>query len=337
MALISSDLPLDLAYNAIYPQGPKVSSVPRLRIMASGKCTFVYKSGKAQVHCPCEKGEFHLSSTVDPNKKCGWGEHTLDCHEDAMTIETSVLQRTQKQVDEDKTDTETGYDCLIADNGTVCPRQHTVTEGTPASGKTTLAHLLRDRLQHQGRLAPFFYTWDRDLMELDPEPWNALAKAFRQRLPGVHIPTIFNNEVVMIVDEAQGSYDGDYLWNSIIKSLADGICNYKLRICLFCYCGDPSTGVEPPLNCRRYTPVNIPQRQRITLTPQLCSKSPKIGLFYTEPEFDDVLDRIIRYEFPNLVVTFDDEARRYVFSLTNGHPGGVTAMIRLVCSPIPPA
>lgn len=158
----------------------------------------------------------------------------------------------------------------------------------------------------------------------------ALAKALKQRLPRGQIPNLMNDEVVVIVDEAQGSYDDDYLWNHIIKLLIDKPHRYKLRICLFCYFGSPSTGVEPPQGLD-YCPATIPERQCVTLTPQLCSESPKIGLFYTESEFDDVLCRIIRYEFPDLVVTIDAEAKKYLFSLTNGHPGGVTAMIRFVC------
>ncbi|XRM38922.1 hypothetical protein ABZX51_002313 [Aspergillus tubingensis] len=176
---------------------------------------------------------------------------------------------------EDGSETECRW---IEDLSHISLRQDTVTEliklidaysvilvrGTPASGKTTLARLLQSRLQDQGRIVPFFYTWKQDLITFDTEPWVALAKALKQRLPRGQILNLMNDEVVVIVDEAQG-------------------------------------------------------------------ETPKIGLFYTESEFDDVLCRIIRYEFPDLVVTIDDEAKKYLFSLTNGHPGGVTAMIRFVC------
>ncbi|GLA61909.1 hypothetical protein AtubIFM56815_010197 [Aspergillus tubingensis] len=173
----------------------------------------------------------------------------------------------------------------IEDLSHISLRQDTVTEliklidtypvilirGTPASGKTTLARLLQDRLHNQGRIVPFFYTWKQDLITFDTEPWVALAKALKQRLPRGQVPNLMNDEIVVIVDEAQGSYDDDYL------------------------------------------------------------ESPKIGLYYTESEFDDVLCRILRYDFPNWVVTIDEKAKKYLFSLTNGHPGGVTAMIRFVC------
>ncbi|RAH59593.1 hypothetical protein BO85DRAFT_467332 [Aspergillus piperis CBS 112811] len=303
MAANSLNLPLANVPSAITCAAacPRSSNVPQVRIMASGKCTFIFTTGQLKFHCPCEKGEFHLGSMVDPNEE--------------------------------------------SDDVTVSPRQHTVAEliklidaypvvhvrGTPASGKTTLARLLRDSLQDQGRIVPFVHTWKRNLDELDSEPWMALAMALKQRLLPVHMPDLMSNEVVMIVDEAQMSYDDDYLWNFIIKSLIDKPDRYKLRLCLFCCYGSPSTGLEPSQGSKVFTPVTIPETQRITLTPQLCSESPKIGLFYTESEFNDVLCRIVRYEFSNLVVTIDEEAKRYVFSLTNGHPGGVTAMIRFIC------
>ncbi|KAE8376459.1 hypothetical protein BDV26DRAFT_265608 [Aspergillus bertholletiae] len=64
-----------------------------------------------------------------------------------------------------------------------CPRQSTVAglidlidlypiihvRGTPASGKTTLARLLRDHLKDQGRLVFFLRSWKQRLDEVDPE------------------------------------------------------------------------------------------------------------------------------------------------------------------------
>ncbi|PWY72095.1 hypothetical protein BO83DRAFT_446512 [Aspergillus eucalypticola CBS 122712] len=360
MAANSLDLPLANVPSAITCAAacPRFSNVPQVRIMASGKCTFVFTTGQLKFHCPCEKGEFHLGSMVDPNEECKLCDHQLQLHQDAVPFKPSSIYGFQPQgpphlptvfkavasviIDEDVKDT--GL-CRIADDVTVSPRQHTVAEliklidaypvvhvrGTPASGKTTLARLLRDSLQDQGRIVPFVHTWKQNLDELDSEPWVALAMALKQRLPPVHIPNLMSNEVVMIVDEAQMSYDDDYLWNFIIKSLIDKPDRYKLRVCLFCCYGSPSMGLEPPQGSKFFTPVTIPETQRITLTPQLCSESPKIGLSYTESEFNDVLCRIVRYEFSNLVVTIDEEAKRYVFSLTNGHPGGVTAMIRFIC------
>ncbi|PYH70284.1 ATP-binding protein [Aspergillus vadensis CBS 113365] len=302
---------------------PQIPNAP-VRILASGKCTFILTAGRLKFYCPCDKGTFHLSS-VDPDEKCERCEHTLNYHEDAVS--SAVPQNTEQVIpDEDRNETQYGW---IEDDPYICPRQDTVTEliklidaypvilvrGTPASGKTTLARLLRSRLQEQGHIVPFFYTWKQDLIKLDPELWVALAKAFKQRLPRSQIPNLMNDEVVMIVDEAQGSYDDDYLWNHIIKLLIDKPRRYKLRICLFCYFGSPSTGVEPPQGLH-YSPAIIPERQSITLTPQSCSESPKIGLFYTESEFDDVLCRIFRYDFPNWRVTIDDEAKKYLFFLT---------------------
>ncbi|KAE8374268.1 hypothetical protein BDV26DRAFT_284399 [Aspergillus bertholletiae] len=278
----------------------KASNVPRLRIMAAGKCTAELTSGKIRVPCPCAKGMFKIDLTADPLTKC-------------------------------------------MDNINFCPRQDTVAKlidlinlyhiihirGTPASGKTTLAQLICNSLQDQGYLVFFLYNWQQQLYEVDPaDPWNALKKVLRQSYSDISIPNCPGNDAVMILDEAQGSYKDIYLWNSIIKPMSDNPSIFNLRILLFCSFGNPSTGVE---KSDFYTPVRIPRRQRITLTSQSDEESPQIGLFYTESEFNDVLSRQVRYEFPNIAVTFDNEAKGYVFSLTNGHPGGVAETIRFLC------
>ncbi|KAE8378205.1 hypothetical protein BDV26DRAFT_261958 [Aspergillus bertholletiae] len=311
----------------------KASNASRLRIMAAGECKVEFTSGKIRVPCPCTRGIFEINLTADPLAKCSECDHSLEDHEDAV----SSKQQVEK-------DTESPLHRRIVDDMNFCPRQDTVTKlidlidlypiihvrGTPASGKTTLARILRDCLKDQGRLVYFLNTWEGHLSKVDPEySWDALYTVLRQRYPDLSPSNLPDKDVVMILDEAQGSYDDPDFWNDIIKSISDNPLKYKLRIILFCSFGSPSTGVE---KSNRYTPVNIPRRQRITLTPQSDEESPQIGLFYTESEFNDVLSRIVRHEFPNLVVNIDDEAKRYVFSFTNGHPGGVTETIRFLCN-----
>ncbi|KAE8379637.1 hypothetical protein BDV26DRAFT_291095 [Aspergillus bertholletiae] len=231
------------------------------------------------------------------------------------------------------------------DNIKISPREDTVTKsinlidlysiiharGTPASGKTTLALLLRDRLKDQGRHVFYLPNWKKYLDKVDRDTWNALYEVISQRCPGPIPPNLPDRDVVMIVDEAQGSYKDAEFWNDIIKPISDNSSDYNLRIFLFCSYGSPLTGVDNKDFCNYYTPVEIPIQQRITLTPQLNRKSPQIGLFYTESEFNDVLSRMVRYMCPNLVATLDNEAKRYVFSLTNGHAGCVKAVIQFLC------
>ena len=76
---------------------PRFSDVPQVRIMASGKCTFVFTTGQLKFHCPCEKGEFHLGSMVDPNEECKLCDHKLQLHQDAVPFKPSSIYGIQPQ------------------------------------------------------------------------------------------------------------------------------------------------------------------------------------------------------------------------------------------------
>ncbi|KKK23009.1 hypothetical protein AOCH_000998 [Aspergillus ochraceoroseus] len=54
--------------------------------------------------------------------------------------------------------------------------------------------------------------------------------------------------------------------------------------------------------------------------------SPKIGLFYTEDEFREVVSLLTTNKFDE-PFTIDKAAMDYMYDLTNGHPGGVTAIV----------
>ena len=71
---------------------PQIPNAP-VRILASGKCTFILTTGRLKFYCPCDKGTFHLSS-VDSDKKCERCEHTLNFHEDAVS---SAVSQSTKQ------------------------------------------------------------------------------------------------------------------------------------------------------------------------------------------------------------------------------------------------
>lgn len=87
--MAASSLNSSAMTNAACPQIPNAP----VRILASGKCTFILTTGRLKFYCPCDKGTFHLSS-VDPDKKCERCEHTLNFHEDAVS--SAVSQRTEQ-------------------------------------------------------------------------------------------------------------------------------------------------------------------------------------------------------------------------------------------------
>ncbi|KAL2802486.1 hypothetical protein BJX63DRAFT_414925 [Aspergillus granulosus] len=130
---------------------------------------------------------------------------------------------------------------------------------------------------------------------------------------------------IILIDEAQTSYGDSKFWNRIIKSLLNEDLNFRdIRVCLFSSYGSPSTGVE----CVYYTPAHLGPQQRVTLTIQ--PKGPAISLFFTVPEAYDAMDHIVARRHPKVHTTLDDDAKAYLFSLTNGHPGGIKSMLDFI-------
>jgi len=89
------------------------------------------------------------------------------------------------------------------------------------------------------------------------------------------------------VDEAQGTYHDDVLWNTILKKRQSSFLGYNFRLCLFCSYGSPEAGPDQTF----FTPVRLSNQQCISLTPQSQQDSPPIGLFYDKEEFKDVVAR----------------------------------------------
>lgn len=210
--------------------------------------------------------------------------------------------------------------------------------GTPASGKTTLARLLRQHYEVNGRKSVFIDTW----CELDEYPsgnntflhaWGKLDRMLRTKFdrnmdylaPGT----------ILIIDEAQRSYSDDLFWNSIIKPRLDRHLDLDISFCLFCCYGSPVSGVGRDIyvdiDISAYTPAEFNQTQRMTLTPQSHPSSPPIGLFFTRSEFTDAAQRLIansqRFQEK---FTLHPDAEEYLFSMTDGHPGGLSSVLKYI-------
>lgn len=198
--------------------------------------------------------------------------------------------------------------------------------GTPASGKSVLSLLLRDYYRKNERTAFWLGTWCRYLG--DEDPWEDFAQVLRQKYPTLkqkQKKDIFTAGSLVIIDEAQGSYGDIAFWNNIVKDIRGGL-RYRIKLCLFASYGSPSTGT--PYNDKSYrTPVDFAPTQRVSLTPSFEPGSPPIGLFYTEDEFEAVVTRLCSYD--RLVERYivDEDARNYLFGLTNGHPGAVKSIV----------
>ena len=233
----------------------------------------------------------------------------------------------------------------MAEHQLICPRERMVSKlaailddmnivhvrGTPASGKTRLSELLRDYYRKEGRRAFLIKRWE----ELNfKDPWGSLVELVEkwndeaQDAPTTtsqseqDLSWVLTSNTIIIVDEAQMTYDDDTLWNTILKERQTPNAYYKFQLCLFCSYGSPAAGPDKTF----FTPVKLSNRQRISLTPQSQQNSPPIGLFYDKEEFEDVVLRMLTFQYEERF-NFDEGALEYIFALSNGHPGAVTSIV----------
>ncbi|OJJ47655.1 hypothetical protein ASPZODRAFT_165779, partial [Penicilliopsis zonata CBS 506.65] len=320
--------------------GPPKLPPSLLRIVASGKCKGIVMRGRMKMPCACEKGIFTISSGSNEKNRCTYCDHTIGEHEDVDTLpegSPSASDLEEKQQDVQKTKAS-----KITNSPLTCPRQDTVSafadlieskpvvyvRGTPASGKTTLAHLLTDHLIKKDWTVFFLKTWGRDLDGFcigNETAWDGLERKLQHYYPHHNLADFFAPKTLLLIDEAQKSYSDEIFWNQIIKERLDHLVPRDIRICLFCSYGSPFTGVET----HDYTPAIFHPGQCVTFTPQPIEGSPRIGLFFTRSEFDDNVFRRIQYLYTE-EFTLHKEASDYLFSLTNGHPGAVDGMLSYI-------
>ncbi|ODM16639.1 hypothetical protein SI65_08146 [Aspergillus cristatus] len=160
----------------------------------------------------------------------------------------------------------------ITENLLICPRERTMSKlaailddmnivhvcGTPASGKTCLSELLRDYYCKEGRRVFLIKKWE----ELDSEdPWGSLIKLIKkgnkelEDAPTTSFATtslnsendlswVLTSNTVILVNEAQKTYNDNELWNTILKERQTPTCVYNFQLCLFCSYGSPEAGPD---------------------------------------------------------------------------------------------
>jgi hypothetical protein len=210
--------------------------------------------------------------------------------------------------------------------------------GTPSSGKSTLARLLRDYYRRHGSTVFLLPQWEKlnDCLYGD-DPWRNFARRLSHRYPTVQkAENFFADGNVILIDEAQATYGDNGFWNELIKDISGGI-QYNIRLCLFCSYGSPSQGLPFKENPYRTTPVDFAPNQRISLTPSGEPGTPPIGLFYNRDEFENVVT-ILCSSDPVERYSIDSDAEEYIFDFTSGHPGAVRSIlhylfnVRIACS-----
>ena len=219
----------------------------------------------------------------------------------------------------------------------VCPRANTIARlaarldekrvvhvrGTPSSGKTVLANLLWHHYLERGEHVVFMDHWPQDVLNARI---HLAAECRRFGYHEIQPHNLAYANLIFIFDEAQQSYgaSGSGLWSGFIKQQA--YANAGPRICLFSSYGSPSTGATERRDGT--TPHIFDVSRRVSITLSNVPQSPDICLFYNEEEFEDVVTRTC--EDPITRFRFDSAAHKYLYSVTSGHPGAVSALLYLV-------
>jgi hypothetical protein len=222
----------------------------------------------------------------------------------------------------------------VGDNPDICPRTDTVEKlatildekrvihvrGTPASGKTTLAILLWEYYHERRKPVIFLHGWHNV-----SDPRNHLVNQCKEHgYRGVEAHTLTDVNVVFIIDEATQSYNDLDLWLGIIKTQSGS--HWGPKICLFSSYGNPATG--PAQYPVRSTPVYFGPSQRISITASRFVENGYGCLFYSREEFEDVVNK--RCSNPTSMFELDPVARKYLYSVTNGHPGAANALLNFI-------
>ena len=137
----------------------------------------------------------------------------------------------------------------------------------------------------------------------------------------ITVQNLKDSNIVLLLDEAQMSYGNNELWLVFIKTQIGR--KFGPRICYFASYGS-STGAASSPNAG--SPLGfLGLEKRISITVSSIPDSPPISLFYNISELDDVVQRLCADARNPLPLA--EDARDYIFRLTNGHPGAVGAMI----------
>ena len=228
-----------------------------------------------------------------------------------------------------------------------CPRENTVAalweqiqrvqvihvRGTPTSGKSILAHLFGDYVKtKRPDIDVHLFTWPVDIERKDHRNYHLrnyyhlLNDILNQ--PATDSDTWLKRQnTLIIIDEAQRSYKFHNIWDEFIKTLASSNGSGPFVV-LFSSFGSPAgTPVEVPIESGS-APVQFRPDQRVSIQ-ALPYTNPNVSLYFSREEFSDAVARLCkkyRSDDGNDFIP-SEELMQHIWELTNGHPGGVSAVV----------
>ncbi|KKK17577.1 hypothetical protein ARAM_003943 [Aspergillus rambellii] len=304
----TADSPINLATPSETLPGSNLAVVR----VEMGGCQFYYKASAR--FCDCASGSVvGAAQSLSQHDTCDECGHFLSLHKAYSAHPPS-------------------YNIRVI-HPEVCPRINTVRKlaalldekrilhirGTPSSGKSTLAGLLVKHYRECDEPVVFIHNWDDNIAN----PASYLQQCCAANGYQHAEVNFWESNFIFILDEAQSSYGDSAFWLGVIKTRHG--CLTGPRFCLFASYGSPTTGAPPYQYSSRVTPVHLGPAQRVGITRSRLPGSPDVCLFYDEAEFNDAVDRICAR--PSVGFIMDADAREYLYTITNGHPGAVNALV----------
>ena len=175
--------------------------------------------------------------------------------------------------------------------------------GTPASGKSSLAYLLRTHIKetHPERHVCLLSRCREEPAQRPPEP-------YRKWL--ANNDWDFQDNGVLILDEAQLSYWDKNLWLEGLKTIDS---NTPYMVILFVSYGSAGRDLLPTI-----TRFRVKEEQNVGLI------RGKVGLLLTQTEAEG----LVKKKFPDH--RFDESLLTYVHDLTSGHVGAYCDALEVV-------
>lgn len=197
--------------------------------------------------------------------------------------------------------------------------------GTPTSGKSTLAHLLHAYVKRvHADWTVYEFSWPTKFVG-DLTHVSSYGNLLNQRLgKPASYDWMTQTQTLLIIDEAQLSYEYDSLWIDFIKRLASDRAVYGPLVILFTSYGSPSeVPFDTPIGT---TPVHFYEGQRISIRP--LSHKNLLSLYFTREEFDNVVGRVCKdVSKDDQPFSISTELAQYIWDITSGHPGGTRAIL----------
>ncbi|GAD99046.1 predicted protein [Paecilomyces variotii No. 5] len=286
----------------------------------AGRCTFEFTSGTVAVQCPCMYATFSSLKPGEGEQNCETCLHLLSSHKkDPSDRSISPVENVQENgLVFDRKDTVAALWTRIKE------RRAVHVKGTPSSGKTTLSKLLVQYVQgRKPGTRIHLITWpqeNRDWSTADPyhkllNNLTGLPEKETKGPPHDRYQTWYNPwytmRALLVIDEAQRSYQYRSLWNDLIKNMH---IHPRLHIALFSSYGSPTY-----LPVQTSTPVELSPRQQISI--RRSGDGSDIGLFYSRDEFDHAVHMRCKFESEyRKLFLLSPELIEYMWAFTLGQP-----------------